>query len=98
VAARYGGEEFVLLLPHTDVESGARLAERIRLAVGRSPVIFGDEPGVTVTTSIGIASVTPGPDDTDLKGLGDSLLARADVALYRAKSAGRDRVEIGSQQ
>jgi diguanylate cyclase (GGDEF)-like protein len=98
VAARYGGEEFVLLLPHTDVESGARLAERIRLAVGRSPIIFGDEPGVTVTTSIGIASVTPGSDDTDLKALGDSLLARADVALYRAKSAGRDRVEIGSQQ
>lgn len=98
VAARYGGEEFVLLLPHTDVESGARLAERIRLAVRENPVAFGEGQGVTVTSSIGIASVTPGPDDTDLKILGESLLARADVALYRAKSSGRDRVAIGSQQ
>lgn len=98
VAARYGGEEFVLLLPHTDVESGARLAERIRLAVRESPVAFGEGQGVTVTSSIGIASVTPGSEDTDLKILGESLLARADVALYRAKSSGRDRVAIGSQQ
>lgn len=98
VAARYGGEEFVLLLPHTDVESGARLAERIRLAVRESPVTFGSGHDVTVTSSIGIASVSPGHEDTDLKILGDSLLARADVALYRAKSSGRDQVAIGSER
>jgi diguanylate cyclase (GGDEF)-like protein len=98
VAARYGGEEFVLLLPHTDVDSGARLAERIRFVVGQSPVVFGDGPSVTVTTSIGIASLTPEADDTDLKELGDGLLARADAALYRAKSSGRDRIEISAQQ
>lgn len=97
VAARYGGEEFVILLPHTDVESGARLAERIRLAVRQKPVSFNAEQEVTVTASIGIASVSPGHHDGDLKNLGDSLLARADVALYRAKSSGRDRIAIGSE-
>jgi PleD family two-component response regulator len=49
---------------------------------------------VTVTASIGIAEVSPGPDDKDLKTLGDSLIARADVALYAAKSAGRDQVVV----
>ena len=47
-----------------------------------------------ITTSIGIAGVKPGADDEDLKTIGESLLARADVALYRAKSDGRDRVAV----
>jgi diguanylate cyclase (GGDEF)-like protein len=96
VAARYGGEEFVILLPRTDIESGAKLAERIRQAVREMPVTFDDDRQVIVTASIGIASVCPRPGDSDLKNLGESLLARADVALYRAKSAGRDRVVLGS--
>jgi GGDEF domain-containing protein len=49
---------------------------------------------VTITASIGIAEATPRPDEKDLKTLGDSLIARADVALYAAKSAGRDRVNV----
>ncbi len=96
VAARYGGEEFVILLPRTDKRDAARLAERVRQAVREAPVPFGEDGEVDVTASIGIASVTPRPDDADLKNLGESLLARADVALYRAKSAGRDRVVVGS--
>jgi len=93
VAARYGGEEFVVLLPNTLVESAMLLAERIRNAVSKSPF---DLPGgeiENVTVSIGISEVHPGLDD-DLKTLGDSLVARADVALYAAKSAGRDRVIV----
>jgi diguanylate cyclase (GGDEF)-like protein len=92
VAARYGGEEFVILLPHTDVEAGKLLAERIRHAVSASPVVFDEGKDVTITASIGIASAAPGEDDFDLKTLGESLIARADVALYSAKSAGRNRI------
>ena len=94
VAARYGGEEFVILLPHTDVDSGNLLAERIRRAVSAEPVVFDDGKAVTITTSIGIAYVTPDENDFDLKTLGESLIARADVALYKAKSGGRNRIVV----
>lgn len=94
VAARYGGEEFVVLLPGTDEHSAELLAERIRKAIASSPVTLNDTATETITTSIGIASCVAAPGD-DLKTLGDSLLARADVALYQAKSAGRNRIETG---
>jgi diguanylate cyclase (GGDEF)-like protein len=96
VAARYGGEEFVVLMPHTDVRSGQLLAERIRQAVSATPVVFDDDREVAITASIGIAVALPGKDEKDLKTLGDSLIARADVALYRAKAAGRNRIEIAT--
>jgi diguanylate cyclase (GGDEF)-like protein len=96
VAARYGGEEFVILLPHTEVEAGELLAERIRHTVSASPVTFGDGKQLTITTSIGIACATPQANDFDLKTLGESLIARADVALYSAKSAGRNRIAVSS--
>jgi diguanylate cyclase (GGDEF)-like protein len=92
IAARYGGEEFVVLLPGAELESGKLLAERIREAISATPIEIGNGKSVTVTASIGIASIAPGRDVDDLKTTGDSLLARADVALYSAKSAGRDRV------
>lgn len=92
VAARYGGEEFVVLLPATDTEAGLHLAERIRVAVSADPFDLGNGQSKTITTSIGVASAMPHSDDADLKSLGESLLARADVALYAAKSSGRDRV------
>ena len=94
VAARYGGEEFVVLLPNTATEDGVRLAERIRESICATPVALPDGKQVTITASIGIAGVSPESHVEDLKTLGDSLIARADVALYRAKSEGRDRVSI----
>jgi len=94
VAARYGGEEFVILLPHTGVDAGRLLAERIRHAVSASPVVFGDGRELTITASIGIASTTPQESDFDMKTLGESLIARADVALYSAKSAGRNCISV----
>jgi diguanylate cyclase (GGDEF)-like protein len=96
VAARYGGEEFVVLLPGTTTQSAGLLAERIRRAVRERPVQAGAGGEITVTASIGIASVSPRPEDTDLKTLGDSLLARADVALYQAKAAGRDCIVLAA--
>lgn len=92
VAARFGGEEFVVLLPATEADSGLRLAERIRLAVSAEPFNPGAARKRTITASVGVASAAPQPDHEDLKSLGESLLARADVALYAAKSGGRDQV------
>jgi diguanylate cyclase (GGDEF)-like protein len=94
VAARYGGEEFVVLLPDTDNASAILLAERIRAAVSEAPYELPSGDSVQVTASIGIAGVRPDSQAEDLKTIGDSMIARADVALYRAKSGGRDQVAI----
>jgi diguanylate cyclase (GGDEF)-like protein len=94
VAARYGGEEFVVLLPDTDNASAILLAERIREAVSEMPYELPNGDSVQITASIGIAGVRPDPEAEDLKTIGDSLIARADVALYRAKSAGRNQVAV----
>ncbi len=94
VAARFGGEEFVILLPDTSTADGQNLAERIRDAVAAAPVELPEGGELTVTVSIGIAEFRPDAGDTDLKSLGDALIARADVALYAAKAAGRDRVVV----
>lgn len=95
VAARYGGEEFVILLPNTATDDAERLAERIRRVISATPFVLPNGDEATITASIGIAGVAPRPQAKDLKTLGDSLIARADVALYKAKSAGRDCVVVG---
>ena len=79
---RWGGEEFLLLAPHTDHQAACALAERCRRATASSPM---QHAGVTVTASLGVASL--GPDD-DAR----TLTRRADLAMYTAKSDGRDRV------
>ncbi|KMN32257.1 hypothetical protein VI26_17705 [Chromobacterium sp. LK1] len=82
--ARYGGEEFLLLLPDTDAKGGAVLAEKIRAAIEQSQA-----PDVgTITMSIGLA--TARPDDEQA----ETVVKRADQALYRAKAAGRNRVGL----
>ena len=85
--ARFGGEEFVLLVPDTPLAAGAKLAEALRLAIEACPFHFKGEP-VTVTVSMGMTAFKPGEHS-------DSVLKRADQALYRAKNAGRNRVELG---
>ena len=82
------------MLPNTDNESGRRLAERVRKAIAAAPVDLPNGDTVSMTASIGIASVQPDAEANDLKILGDSLIARADVALYRAKSDGRDQIAV----
>ncbi len=94
VAVRYGGEEFVVLMPDTDTVSGERLAERVRRVISATPFNLPCKEEVTITASIGIAGVRPDSEDNDLKTIGDALIARADVALYRAKSGGRDQIAI----
>jgi diguanylate cyclase (GGDEF)-like protein len=84
--ARTGGDEFVTLLPNTAVEDALSLAERIRAAIEAAPHAV-EENVVRMTVSVGIASLNE--STTAL----DALLSTADNALYRAKAAGRNRVE-----
>lgn len=95
VAARYGGEEFVVLLPDTDTDDAEHLAERIRNEISGKPFDLPNGDRTSITVSVGIAGIRLLTHATDLKTIGDSLIARADVALYRAKSEGRDRVVVG---
>jgi diguanylate cyclase (GGDEF)-like protein len=82
---RRGGEEFVLVLPATDAARALALAERIRCAIGGEPMPVGDGATVVQTVSAGVAT-------WDGVESAEALLHRADLALYRAKRAGRDRV------
>jgi diguanylate cyclase (GGDEF)-like protein len=84
--ARQGGEEFVVLFEGVD-EAGAQAAgERLRLAVADQPFVAG-ELALQLTVSIGVAVQRPGDAGFD------SLMRRADSALYAAKAGGRNRVE-----
>jgi diguanylate cyclase (GGDEF)-like protein len=92
IAVRYGGEEFVILLPNTEPKDGLHLADRIRKTVSEYPCEIPGSGAVAATVSIGIAGLVPADIDADLKTAGESLIARADVALYEAKAKGRDCV------
>jgi diguanylate cyclase (GGDEF)-like protein len=87
--ARYGGEEFAVLLPETPEEGAAVIAERIRQTVCLKPIIA-DGCEIQVSISLGVASHIDEDDATP-----EILLKKADLALYRAKATGRNRVEIG---
>lgn len=82
---RFGGEEFVIILPAVTPEAARQAAERIRLGLAASPVLFGGQP-IPLTASIGLAMLQPGD-----RGI-EAVLARADAAVYAAKAAGRNRV------
>ncbi len=87
LACRYGGEEFVIVMPETDMAVATMVAERLRRRIATEPfMIQQGAASLEVTISIGIAA---------LGGLGDNaaaILKRADLALYRAKRDGRNRV------
>lgn len=88
VVARYGGEEFMIVLPHTPAAAIAELAERLRQCVAREPVGIAGGSTLAVTVSIGAAACESGVDTAE------SLIARADEALYAAKRGGRNRVVV----
>jgi two-component system cell cycle response regulator len=95
-AARFGGDELAILLPDASSAEAAKLAERIRKAIAAKPFSLTPQIKRSLTVSVGVASVLPGRDETDLKTLADRLLADADAALYRAKALGRNRVQLGA--
>jgi diguanylate cyclase (GGDEF)-like protein len=87
IKCRYGGDEFLVLLPETPMNGAYRVAETLRHELEERPVRWQEE-SVTVTASFGIAEMRA--DEPEVEG----LVARADAALYRAKQAGRNRIEI----
>ena len=87
IMGRLGGEEFALVLPGTDMEGALQAAERLRSAIAAA-VLPTSGNQYSMTVSIGVVVIDPNEHI-------NSALARADHALYAAKSAGRDRVEIG---
>src|SRR3954451_9187342 len=93
VPSRFGGEEFAILLPSADVDEAMALAERIGSRVGRErfAIPTSVEP-ITVTVSVGVATL--GEHGNTIK----ELLHAADLALYRAKVEGRDRVRVANPE
>ncbi|WP_292461741.1 PleD family two-component system response regulator, partial [Mesorhizobium sp.] len=87
LACRFGGEEFVVVMPDTDGPIAEKVAERIRAEIAQAPfAIGGDGKTIEVTVSVGVSSVLRGADTVA------ALMKRADLALYEAKSGGRNRV------
>lgn len=89
IALRYGGDEFMLILPETEANLLVAIGEKIRQTVSATPVDLGAAGApLPLTISVGVAAFHA---DTDS---GETLTARADAALYRAKEGGRNRVEF----
>jgi len=86
LVARWGGEEFLILLCGIDAATGEAILEKLRAAVASRPCLV-DGRELRVTATLGAAEATPGVSL-------ESLLKRADEALYLGKSAGRDRVSM----
>jgi len=87
VAARVGGEEFAIILPGADLAAAEAFAERLRLKVAQTPLVR-EAQLIPMTISVGIAAL--GGADVE------AALRCADLALYRAKEAGRNRVEVAA--
>lgn len=84
---RYGGEEIVVILPETDLEMSAQIADTILKAIASKPVEF-ESNSIVVTTSIGVSSLRKEHTEYPM------IFAEADEALYTAKENGRNRVEV----
>ncbi len=90
-AARYGGEEFIIMLRHVGLQIAAEgVAERIRKKIEET---FFEWEGkqIPVTISLGVATLRPGEN------VPDSMVHRADAALYKAKESGKNRVCVESK-
>ena len=92
LVARFGGEEFVVLMPDSNVQAALETAQRIQRAVRTLALIHAETAPGIVSFSFGVASLKPSPLHVP-----DELVRQADLALYRAKAMGRDRIELASE-
>jgi two-component system, cell cycle response regulator len=88
--ARYGGEEFVVAMPGTSTEDAMQAAERLRVAVEATPFVWPQGGQFRLTVSIGIAC------SGEQRPTPEALLHAADLALYEAKRAGRNRIKVAA--
>lgn len=88
LVSRYGGEEFLIVTPDADAEDAGYIAERVRKAVAKRPFEIGSGAALDITVSAGVAEWAGG-DET-----AETMLARADAALYASKEGGRNRVTL----
>ena len=88
IACRYGGEELTIVMPGSAVENARPRLDSLRQAIMRLNLHYRESELPAITVSIGVAEA--GPEETDA----DTLLARADAALYQAKAQGRNRVIV----
>lgn len=91
LTGRYGGEEFIVLLPETDIEGAMAAAEKIRAEVENAEIVIAEKEVIRMTSSFGVSCLCE-DDDMPLEKKAADLVGRADKALYKAKSEGRNRV------
>jgi diguanylate cyclase (GGDEF)-like protein len=90
--ARYGGEEFVLLLPETDAQAAAQVAERCRQLIHEQQIQHAhSQIAPLLTLSLGVGTLTPGPFDQP-----QALLEQVDRLLYKAKHSGRNQAVLAT--
>lgn len=94
--ARYGGEEFVLLLPVADRDTAQRVIERLRKKIADTPVETQEAGPVSVTVSIGLASIPPKIGGKRDAAFLEEALKHADEALYVAKRTGRNKLIVSA--
>jgi two-component system cell cycle response regulator len=88
--ARYGGEEFVVVMPGTGLDDASQAAERLRVAIEATSFVWQPGDKCRLTVSIGVASSGDQPITPE------ALLRAADLALYEAKRAGRNRIGVAA--
>ncbi|MBT4076371.1 MAG: GGDEF domain-containing protein, partial [Gammaproteobacteria bacterium] len=97
-AGRYGGEEFLLIFPKTNITEVKDLLESLRQSIQITPVKINSNTLIKTSVSIGIASTENLHPLTDKKpyNLVQNFISEADIALYRAKETGRNKVVIAA--
>ncbi len=90
IAGRYGGDEFMIVLPETSISGAENLAEKLLFAMRETELRFHDGTVIRLSMSIGVANLVGDREDENI----DSLVKRADHAMYLSKHAGRNRISV----